>query len=246
MNREYRFKLGGLIFFILIFCITISTTDGFKLIFNSINGEMGSTILAIIGLFAIYASSEGFGYIFNSIFFVCWSRIWPKYFQKTNQRGYSADQEKYFYSEHIKNRILNFGVKNEKTIPQEIQEYSLDTYYWYFFQPYSPKTLIEWTERRWTHFAAGMTEIVAIIFAWIVTLIVIYEQNWSITYNTALVFVFSVFFILICYYNANLSRKDALQIMDLWVFANFDDNGKFLFEKYERMINKPSSSKDND
>jgi hypothetical protein len=205
---------------------------------------MGTTIVALFGLIAIYATSEGFGYIFNSIFFALWSRIRPRFIQKTKERGYSADQEKHFHSEHMRNRILKVGMDFERKTPSEIKEYSLETYYWYFFQTFAPKNLNGWIERRWTHFAAGMTEIVAIIFAWIVSLCLIFEQHWIMTLNTLLIFIFSEIFIWICYYNATLSRRDALQMMDLWIYANFDNDGKFIFKGFEEHIEKKPEESD--
>jgi hypothetical protein len=241
MLREYRFKLGGLIFFILIFGIFLSTTEGDCLIFNSLNDQMGSILLALFGLLAIYASSEGFGYIFNSIFFALWSRVRPRFIQKTNSRGYSAEQEKYFHAEHMRNRILNWSQEQGKNIPEAIKNYSLETYYWYFFQKFAPTDLNGWIERRWTHFAVGMTEIVAITFAWIFSFCVIFEEHWTMTLNTGIIFIFSIIFGLICYYNAILSRNDALQMMDLWIYANFDADGKYIFNKFENEINKNRS-----
>lgn len=244
MNREYRFKLSGVIFFILVFGIFLSTEEGCTLIFNSLNNQMSTIIIALFGLLAVYISSEGFGYIFNSIFFALWSRIRPKFVQKTKERGYSAEQEKYFRSPQMRERILKYGVDQERKVPEKIKNYSLETYYWYFFQKFAPKNLNSWVERRWTHFAAGMTEIVAIIFAWMITLCIILEKNWIMTTNTFFISIFSVAFILICYYNATLSRNDALQMMDLWIYANFDDDGKENFRYFEKKINVISENID--
>ncbi|KQC04801.1 MAG: hypothetical protein APR53_09460 [Methanoculleus sp. SDB] len=135
----------------------------------------------------------------------------------------------------MRNRIVKSGQEKMMNIPKEIQEYSYETYYYYFFHKYAPNNLKEHIERRWTHFAVGMTEIVAIIFALLFSLyIIIFEKHWELTRITYVIIIFSAFFSIICLYNALLSRRDALEMLDLWMYANFDGEGKCIFSKFEK------------
>jgi hypothetical protein len=129
------------------------------------------------------------------------------------------------------------------SIPEGIEKYGLDVYFRYFFEPHAPKELSDWVVRRWTHFAAGMTEIVAIISAWIVSLTIIVGQTFGITPYTFIIALFSVLFCIVCWCNALLSRREALQLLDLWSFANFDEKGQEIFKHFEENIaKKPKNS----
>ncbi|AGB03376.1 hypothetical protein [Methanoregula formicica] len=236
MDRDYRFKLSGIIFYILVFGILLSTPEGCSLIFHPVDDQTRTIIIALSGFLAVYISSEGFGYIFNSFFFALWSRTRPRYYQKSDERGYSAEQEKHFNSTHMRKRVVDFGLNNNREVQPEIAQYSLETYYWYFFQNFASKNLNAWIERRWTHFAAGMTEIVAIFFAWILTIIVMYCQKWNWSHYTSIILLFSIMFGVICFYNAILSRNDALKMMDLWIYANCDENGRKNFQHFENLF----------
>jgi hypothetical protein len=234
MIREYRFKLSGLTFFILVFCIIFSTKNGFDLVIPSQESGMNAAILALIAAGASYASSEAFGYIFNAVFFISWSQVVP-FLQGSRERAYSADYERYFKSGQIRQMMCGQWRESGSSDhpPVKLSGYSLDPCFSYFFQSDAPETLRHWVERRWTAFAVGMIEVVAIIASWLIALTVILETDMTMTFNTALIFVFSVLFGAICWKNAQLSRKEAYELMDLWQYAHFDQDARVIFRDFE-------------
>lgn len=90
----------------------------------------------------------------------------------------------------------------------------------YFWQD-APKHLVEWVSRRHTAFFMGMSTVVSIIFAVILSLAV---NEFSMGGHRASIYVYlgalvvSVFFA----YNATAARREARQMIDLWSHTKLD------------------------
>jgi hypothetical protein len=236
MIREQRFRFVGIIFYIVFISNLFLSKQGSLLLYSLLSGaDQFQAITGLVGLGALFFTSEAVGYVFGSIvrfFWVIWG--WPE------DGGYSTEWHKHL-SKDLKEEILErfreicghqelteLNAKIEKRFP----EYSRDVFLSHFWQQ-APEALVAWTSRRNTAFFASWSSVVGILLALLSTAAIIsfLEMSWTVG-NTALLIV-TILLMGAMGFIAEFARREAWQMIDLWMCRAFSPELDKVMEEIE-------------
>jgi len=232
MSREIRQNLSGtlfLLFFAINAAVTNKSIDFLRALSTQTNApNIYQVIVAIFGLVAILLTSHAVGYIFNSAYLFWYAKIKSR--KKQGGSFYSVEWG--FLSYDIKNLLSqkynktlseNEGDQHAKFDKQWL-DYEPDVFLSFFWQQ-APEPLVSWVSRRHTAFFAGMTNYLSIICGILLSygIIFYFDLGWS--YIHIGVGLCSLYALFAMYSNAQHARKEARQLIDLWLAAK--QNRKF-------------------
>jgi hypothetical protein len=225
MSRDLRIRSAGILFYIVLAMSLLVTHVSVNFLrnlsFQPAQTDFYQLVTAALGLGTILFTSDAIGYLFSSIHIFMWNIVRGRFHQ--GRGGYSAEWQRLEYDlkAHI---IKEFSLAlrssadqdRHRKIQKRWESYSSDVFLSYFWQQ-APQGIVDWTSRRHTAFFTGMSTVIAIGLGLSISAIVISafrmgwtNANWYITAISAIV-------AFMLYMNAQYARKEAFEIMDLWL-----------------------------
>jgi hypothetical protein len=239
MTREQRFRYVGIIFFAVFIGNLLLSEAGLKWIQDIIDNPKNSdAIVGLVGLGAFFFASEAVGFIFGSIVRFFWN-IWGY----PGDGGYSTQWRKKL-SIHPREEIMNdfgkiFDRENQtalnSAIEQRFPEYTRDVFLSYFWHQ-APKPLTQWTSRRHTAFFTGMTDILGIGVALSLTCAFIVLSGWHWTIANWILLLTAVAIMATMWCVSQYARKEAWQMIDLWLCRGFSDELDQVLGRLEKTL----------
>lgn len=247
MTRELRLKLAGILFY-LIFALNLAVSaKGIEFLIALPSGSEGSgtyqAIAAVLGLGALLFTTEAIGYIFSNLHLIWWNIIRGKF--KHEKAGYSAEWENLGYN--MKNTIIDnydlsihqAGGEAHQKFERQFKSYTPDVFLSYFWQQ-APKGIVDWAMRRNTAYFSGCSTVTGLVLALILSGWIIHKCGFGWTdWNTSIL-VSTLFLSAIVYWNAQHSRKEAWQIIDLYLAEKFNSR----FKQVLNQIDQPTGGAD--
>lgn len=232
MTRELRYGAAGIIFYLLLVLNLLATQYSrnllqklfLPLLTTSSQIDSANTyqvIIAIIGLGALIFTSNTIGYLFGSIYIFLWNNI-PGRFHR-GEGGYSAEWKKLSYD--IKTLIIEKYKQASRQLEEnpshdkferQWETYSADVFLSYFWQR-APRDIVDWAVRRHTAFLTGMSTIIGISLALLLSITLIIGSNLGWNFSNFIISTVGFLMIFIIYNNAQHARSEAWQIIDLWL-----------------------------
>lgn len=230
MDREQRWKYVGTVFYLVFAASLLLTNKGIELTssFLSSSTTYGPIIVAI-GIIVGFLTSGQVGYIFNTLYVCYWNFF---------RGGYNAELEKLTYN--LKDELIKQYETNNRTLNGNLKKYGLNVFLSYFWQQ-EPGHLIDWVARRYTIYFVNMVNIFGIILALVISWSIIWWFNMGPNLYTIVILVASIIFIRISYYNAHVSKEEASQMLDVWVFGVLDPKMNESIKKFKGLT--PSENK---
>jgi quercetin dioxygenase-like cupin family protein len=225
MMREQRTRYAGILFYLVFGLSLLFTESGMKLVQGlQTRADLSGILFPLIALGVAFFTSEPIGFLFTSVLFFFWN---VRGGRKPEFGGYAAEWRKlsYDFNSEIINRYdssnsLENGARKGHA-EEQWKEYGPDVFLSYFWQQ-GPRTLIDWVSRRHTAFFLGLSAIVAIALALILSTIIIVKLQMGWTLGTLSIFLISFMLAAFFGYNAQGARKEAWQMMDIWMRSAFD------------------------
>lgn len=226
MAREVRLRPAGMLFYVVLASSLLMTQAGqgflFNLLSQSTQADIYQAVAAILGVGALLFTSEGVGYVFETMHFFIWNVVRGRFQQ--GKGGFSAEWERLGYN-RLKSHIIDQYESASKTpggdgqhqkFEKQWKTYSADVFLSYFWQQ-APVRIVNWAGRRNDAFIAGMSNVIGIALGLVVSLIVIWAWNmgWTV-FNTCITIALALLILMICW-NAQYARNEAWQIVDLWL-----------------------------
>jgi hypothetical protein len=221
MERDHRYKHLGFIFYIVLFCLLASTQEGVQAIERIMTKDTGWNqeiyIVLIAAGFTLF-SSETAGFIINSVAMAIFNLL----------GGYSKEVQ--IPGSALKDRFLrDFDPATTASFPS----YEIDVFFSCYWQ-FAPEELRSWVTRRHNAFFTGGFIAFAITVAVVTSDIIIacFAFKVSQTYYYAL--AFSALLLIAMIYNAHHARRDAIQMIDLYVHTQLLLHNPVPFEPFHR------------
>ena len=224
MTRELRLKLAGILFY-LIFALNLAfSAKGIDFLLALPSRSEGSgtyqAVAAVLGLGALLFTTEAIGYVFSNLHLLWWNIIRGKF--KHEKAGYSAEWENLGYNMKAtiittyNNSSHQAGGKDHLEFERQWEFYTPDVFLSYFWQQ-APKGIVDWAMRRNTAYFSGCSTVIGLALALILSGWIIHRWGFGWTdWNTSIL-VSTLFLSAIVYWNAQHSRKEAWQIIDLFL-----------------------------
>ncbi len=225
MTRELRLRPAGILFYTVLALSLVATQVSEDFLRNlpsqPAQADIYQAVTAILGLGALLFTSDAIGYVFSTVHVFLWNIVRGRFRQGSG--GYSAEWHRLGYD--LKGHIVQ-QYKNTPTTPNDTvnhlkfekqwESYSADVFLSYFWQQ-APSGIVDWAMRRHTAFFAGMSTVIGIGLGLALSAIIIWawKLGWTPT-NTGIA-ITSVVLALVIYRNAQYSRSEAWQIIDLWL-----------------------------
>lgn len=243
MTRELRLGAAGILFY-LVFALNLLTTQASQNLLGTTfslsqatSSQIASSpqitsvdiyqgIAAVVGLGALFFTSDSIGYLFGSIYIYFWNNVSGGF--RKGRGGYSAEWRKLSYDvkAHVVEqyeRAREIPIKDTQHLKFEKQweSYSADVFLAYFWQR-APRDIVDWGVRRHTAFFTGMSTIIGIGFGLILSTAIIVLSNMGWTPINTSIAIAAVILILMIHNNAEHARSEAWQIIDLWLANAFN------------------------
>lgn len=246
MTRETRFRISGLLFYALFILNLFATRIGQcfldKLSSQSEQADIYQAVIALVGVGALLFTSDVIGYILSTVCYVFWSNNPLAIFK--GEVGYAAEMEKEL-GYNLKNIITKLYKNSQETDDSETlhkkfegqwETYSPDVFFSYIFQQ-APPSIAGWTSRRHTAFFAGIAATWAIVVGIILSIgaICFFKMGWT-SVNTFLL-ILSIILLKILHRNAQQARKEAWQMIDLWIARALNPNLRTILRRMEKTSN---------
>ncbi len=229
-NRDLRYKFSGMIFTIVLVLMMCLSDDGNSFINNLRNhNSISDSIGGIVAVAALLFASEAVGYIIYSIFFFSWNR----YGGLLNVRGgFSREWDK--LDINLKERLLAF-IENEAGEPKKTKpfhRYTPDVFFSYYFHSVTPKSVHDWSQRRYENFFAQMSALSALILGTMTStfLLMCYHCGWSFANTIASIFI--VVLSIVLFINGYQAKLEGRQMVELWLYSISDDDIKNALERF--------------
>lgn len=221
MEREFRFRVSGVIFFLISLLHLSLTVHGKDFIASLTNQpDTFQVIVAITsGVFLIFAS-DSIGFIFSTLFLFIF-----------NLRGGYAG----VYTRHLGylNKFI-VDMYNEMELPlpkdypveefgRRLRKYNMEQFLIYFLwhQPDGVSdNLSKWVERRHTAYFTSYSFIVAATIASCLSFLVIYIDDLGFTSMNITIFIITIIIFVMLVWNGERAMQDAIAITDFH-FARF-------------------------
>jgi len=238
MTRETRFRISGLLFyvvFILNLSVTYSGRPFFCNLLQSDQTDIYQAVATLVGVGALLFTSDVVGYVFSTICYFFWN---PLALRK-GKFGYAAEMEKLGYDlkSIIIERYKNSQEKDDsetlhKKFEGQWEAYSPDVFLSYIFQQ-APPSIVGWTSRRHTALFAGMAAELAIFLGLIFSAIAIYIYGMGWTSLNTVVLILSIGVLILLYFNARQAGTEARQMIDLWIAQALNPNLRAILKRIQ-------------
>lgn len=219
MGREFRFRPSGMIFYIILLLNLLGSEAGTDLIQALLSDvDVNRGVAAIVSTGILLFTSDSIGYLFNSaVFFIF--RLWG---------GYSRDYRTRLGYRNFKQAIIDQytaleesteGHWQHKQFEQQWGKYNEEVFMAYFFwhQVGHKNPLDDWHVRRWSAYMTGMTTVLGIAAGLIFSSVFILAFQLNFSVCNAIIGAISLGMMAILWANASQARKQAWQIVDLWL-----------------------------
>ena len=233
MDRSFRFRVSGMVFFIITILHLVVTTSGRTFIISLGSGQdtTNKLLLAIIPSALVIFTSDAIGYIFSSIF--------QYYF---NYRGGYAKLYKQGIG-NLKKYIIDHYNKIEMPLDNEplleglskrLKKYNTEQFLIYYFwhRPGgADENLHKWIERRFNAYFTAYSVIIALILGTILSFSII---CCYLAFNcmNGLIFLISILIALLIRRNGENALKDAVSITDLHISGFINPRVKEMVQTY--------------
>lgn len=238
MIRELRLRLSGVLFYFVFALNLASSEKGINFLFalpaDPNKYALYQVVIAVVGLGTILFTSEAIGYVFSNLHLLWWNILRGRF--KHEKAGYSAEWRKFGYD--LKNTILTMygrfenqvGDKCHEKFERQWENHSTDVFVSYFWQQ-APKGIVDWAMRRHTAYFTGIATVIGQASGYFLSALIIsrFHLNW--TYLNVIIFIFTFFLSATIYWNAQHSRNEAWQIMDIYM-------ARVLNKKLKQVLNE--------
>jgi len=230
--RAIRFRFVGMVFYtVLVICLvaTDKVMDYLSTSFSQI--DVSLAIIPILSLGAAFFTSEGIGYLFNSLFLFL-ANIKKGYYP--GESFYSLEWENLSYN--LKKEILERCHRTQLNTQGNSSELNYKTIEWYgndvflsYYWQQAPKTLADWVSRRHTAYFTGMTTVTCIISALLLSLIL--SSTLDLGLSAPFYISMTCFFVFtpMILYNSLNARLEARHMINLWLINAFDPSVRCAF-----------------
>jgi hypothetical protein len=226
MGRDFRFRISGIIFFIIFLlnlCVTKAGIDFVIKIFNE--PDTLQIVISIVSGVFIFFASDSIGFIFSTFFQLIFNIF----------GGYNGVFEKNFGD--LSKFIIEKYSKITITLPKDDEDYIKDfqmrlgkynseqllVYFFWHCKNGATESIKQWVERRFNAYFAAYNSVIAIFFATLFSFLIILS-NELLTFTTInwVILVFSLVFCISAIVSGEIAMKDAVRIIDIQV-ASFVD-----------------------
>jgi len=217
MSRELRTRAAGLVFYLFLLLLLVSTPAAATALRDLIGANTNPAWLAtfLVAGAAVF-TSDAVGYLFSSIvyalFRVSGGYSWY-YANRLAYRGFRNEILQRYSGSRIRSRHNLDSTAFEAALPSYNPEQLLVYFFWHNSTDRNP--LDEWVERRHTAFFAGLTAALALLLAAILALAVICISNLGLSWITAGLLALTIVLIMALVGNAISAMADACRIIDL-------------------------------
>ena len=223
--REQRFRFLGLIFsFVFLLGLSLTRTGWNFLSAVAEGRSLDEALVAIIGLGVVFFSSEGAGYLINSVVVFVWN---IRGGGKPTKGGYSREWENLSY--HLERRVIKEyhdilkrrKQRKDALFDRRVEGYGADAFFSYFWQQ-APEGLVQWVSRRHTALFTGWGAIVAASLGFLLSGVIALGWGLGWTVGNSVMMALVVVFAVIIWYNAWYAQVEARQSIDLWLAGAFN------------------------
>ncbi len=232
MEREFRIRPTGLIFYLTLIVTLALTKNGITIIKGAFlvpsqaSNNISNALIAITGLGLVIFTSDAIGYIFSSFataifnLFGGYSRLFK---ECLSYNDFTA-----LISLYREDRKEETGVISPKEFENKLESISLETLHVFFFwyRDGHENPLDEWVIRRYTAFFTAASSILAIIISQALAVLIVLVFNWHFQLTNWIWFVTLLLTIFAFVINGVDAILRALEAVDLWVASS--TNPKFL------------------
>jgi hypothetical protein len=222
MERELRFKIAGLLFYMAAGTILVSTTratDFIRLLAvgGQSNGYLGP-VVAAVGVGAAIFTSEAVGFIFNALP-LGWWRVFHGGFYPGEWRTLTRDPKQI-----VKSRCDSRG---EASLPDALLGNTSSDVFLSFLWQQGPQHVVDWVTRRYTAFHTGFASSLGIWLGCALSASTVVKYDLGGRYLTWTIFAVWVLVGVVLMINAQYARRDARQMVDLWLAGEVDPNLRY-------------------
>lgn len=233
MERNFRFRISGVAFFVIIFIHLALTVEGKQFISDLIvkPDEFQIMVAVISGVFLIFASDAA-GYIFSSIFLFFFNL----------QGGYAGiykrhlgDLNDFFIDGYNESKLelpkASSHEKFSKRWGKYNTEHSLIYFLWHRHDGVSDN-LNDWIERRHTAFFTSFSSITAAVIATAIAGLAARAYNLHFNSQNLITFAVTLVICIIIGFNGIYAMRDAVAITDLHVAGFVNPRVREIFRRY--------------
>jgi hypothetical protein len=231
MEREFRIRPTGLIFYLTLIVTLALTKNGITIIKGTFSdpcqasNDISNTLISIAGLGLVIFTSDAIGYIFSSFATAIFNLF----------GGYSGLFKKCLSCNNLKKLISLYRDSEEeigdirpKDFKNRLKSIPLETLHVFFFwyREGHENPLDKWVIRRFTAFFTAASSILAIIISQALAASIVLAFNWKLQLANCIWFFVLLLTIIAFVINGRDAIKRAMEAIDLWI-AN-STNPRFL------------------
>lgn len=235
-SRELRWRNQGLIFLILLGVLCAAGTRQGQLFVKSLcivttgKGTASDSVftvpvmISLGALLVTFFGSAAIGSVINwlAVALIClFKSCWPGMRYSKEWEKLSVDVQ-----ERVTGELAKIGqnTTNVDKLRSRWCQYSPDVFLSYFWQQ-APEGLVKWVSRRHTVYWSGMTTIFAAVLALLIFGTLTFYCNWNVVWRTTgAILVFTIILWGSIYWHARNARKEARQMVDIWITSGFDED----------------------
>jgi hypothetical protein len=232
MERDFRFRVSGVIFF-LIGLLHLAFTDKGKCFILNLTNEPDTIqiIVAIIsGVFLIFAS-DSMGFIFSTLFLFIFN-IRDGYAGVYTRR--IGNLKKTFMDIYNNSELQLPEDQSIKEFGERLNKYNTEHFLIYFLWHHPDgvnDNLNKWVERRHTAYFTSYSIITAATIASLLSSLIIYIYDLSFTTQNQIIFMVTAIIFAILIRNGERAMRDAIAITDLHIAGFINPRVKEIFGK---------------
>jgi len=234
MTREMRIRSAGVLFYIVLLVTVLLTEKGCQFITSMLGsvskntGWAGLLLTATTFGMAIF-TSDAIGWVLSAIATFVISPLLDG--NMPSGHFYDMEWSKLTYYDKLKDEITKHyksqhdpqhSDKDAKADERRWKHYSDDIVLSYFWQQ-GPERIVEWVSRRYTAFFIYRSSAVGILLALIASGIVVCAKGLGasvVLWASVCLWVVLMAFL---WFMSDAPRREARQMVDLWLHAAFDD-----------------------
>ncbi len=220
MERNLRFRVSGVIFFVIFISqLALSNSGLFNILSFIIKPpeQEPQVIPAIISALFLFFASEPIGYIFTSISLFVFN-LFGGYAGLYSRKIGNLDKDIIDEYKNIMDTLPND--KLQKNFYKRIKNYNTEQFFIYFFWHRingANDNLSSWVERRFTAFFISFSFLTSTIIALSSSIITIYFFNFGFNLLNLISFIISILLTVILAVNGEKAIDDAIAITDFHV-----------------------------
>lgn len=234
MERNFRFRVSGLVF-IMILLLHLGFTYCGKAFITCLKTDQTnlSVIQILIGAALIVFASDSIGFIFSSISVFIFNRM----------GGYTRIYKRKLGYSGLKGSIMQIYESMDSKLPNDFShdnfqqrwsnyntEHFLASFFWH--RSDLPNTLNEWIERRHTAYFTSYSYLTAAILGSILSFITIFALKLGVSWANLIILLTTGIVSWIVVKNGEDAMKDALAIIDLRIAGYVNPGVKNIFNHY--------------